>query len=190
MVASIGLAPTASADSIGNPSQQLTSFWNYYSGSNCVAMSVQTVVTNYPTETWDTAVSSAINGGSLSWSASIEGYLGLTYTPANDCQYAYGLPAPDLVVAGDEYVWTGSSWGVCEQTGGGAVNYGWIWQDSNNSGAVLWGFDVSGNGGSQGPCGAGWYYSDGVGEAYQNSAWLGGQPTLVNAGPSGPIWMS
>lgn len=172
------LAPPAFADNYGNSTTQHTSLWTWYDGTGCVAISEDTTHTSYPTDTWYTAVSSALTqASSLSFSASIKGYLGLTYTPSTFCNDAWTLNTGDLIVTGQLFKWNGSAWGVCE------TNPGWPAWTPNN--VPTWGWKIEGNA----VCGAGWYYSAGSGRAYQNNTWREIEPSLTNAGPSGPIWM-
>lgn len=181
VMAFLALAPAANADNVGNSTYQHTSLWNYYSGDTCVAIAETTAHTNYPTDTWNAQVSAASNaGGSYSWSVTIKGFLGLSYTPGTNCQSAFVVNTNDLVTHGDLYFWNGSQWTLC-QTNAGSV-YGSYW--ASNSGPT-WGLGLSGTA----QCGAGWYYSDGTGMALENGTWQGYEPYLTNAGPSGPIYM-
>lgn len=86
----------------------------------------------------------------------------------------------DLILNGHMFKWDGSEWGVCEVTPG-SNEYGPDWADYPG---VTWGIQVSGTN-----CGAGWYFSNGTGLAWQNGQWRGAEPYETNAGPSGPIWM-
>lgn len=170
----------AGADNYGSSTHQHTSLWNYYTNPVCVAIGEDTLHTSYPTNTWYSSVGVTTQSGSLSWSASIAGYVGISYTPSPACNDAFAVNYADLVVHGDLYKWNGSAWYVCQVNPGGV--YGSYW--ANNT-SVTWGFKVQGDP----TCGAGWYYSDGTGQALVNGAWRGYEPYLTNAGPSGPIWM-
>lgn len=185
MTGSMSFVP-AGADIIGTPTRQLTSLWTEWQDTACVAISVETLVTNYPTQTWNTKVSSAKNGGEVSFEASLKGFLSLSYTPTNYCTDAYVLNSHTLITNGALFFWNGSEWTVCNQQVGDV--YGPDWASNPNP---AWGFGFYGNGGSMASgCSAGWYYSDGMSAAWQNGAWRGVQPFWTNAGDSGPIWMN
>jgi hypothetical protein len=184
IMSTIGVIPVAHADIIGTPTHQLTSLWTEWQDTACVAISEQTIKTGYPSQSWNTKVSSAKNGGEYSFEATIKGFLSLSYTPQSYCKDAYVLNSNNFILRGELYFWNGSAWTIC-QTNLGSI-YGSYWATTS---AVTWGFGVFGGGGSSGGCGAGWYYSAGTGRAWQNGDWRGVQNFLTNAGNSGPIWM-
>ncbi|MGH9129468.1 MAG: hypothetical protein ACRDY2_11030 [Acidimicrobiales bacterium] len=174
-VALLLFAPAAMADSYGSQYHQHTSLYNYYSSAACVSIGEDTwSIPSYLIGAWQAAVGSSHDGGTLSWNASIEGWVGISYTPSGDCQDAYNVNSYDLVVHGDLYKWNGSAWGLCS-TNQGSV-YGPYWASTS---AVTWGLRVYGSGVL---CGAGWYYSDGTGRVLQNGHWQGYEPYLTNAG--------
>jgi hypothetical protein len=71
--------PAAQADNVGTSTYQHTSLYNYDDGTGCVSIGETTEHTNCPTDTWATAVASSLtHASSLSWSNSIEGWVGIS----------------------------------------------------------------------------------------------------------------
>lgn len=170
-------AAPAFADETNTSNLQYLSLWTYYSPSTCVAFAVGLEQTNYPTETWAAITGSAEDGGTLSFSASLKGYVGISYTPSNDCEDAYTVNAYDIAQYGELLKYNSSTgqWYVCNVN---PVNgpYGAPFM-SNTS--ATWGLKFVGGAGSEGGCGPGWYYVAAIGYVWQNGAWRGTEPNLV-----------